>query len=75
MKPHEEWLFKAGQDIRSASILRGAEDPVLDIAIYHAQQGAEKALKAYLTVKDQEIDRTHKPRYPDWPLCRLFKRF
>jgi HEPN domain-containing protein len=59
MKPHEEWLFKAGQDIRSASILRIAQDPVLDIAIYHTQQCAEKALKAYLAFKNQEIDKTH----------------
>lgn len=59
MKPHEEWLFKAEQDLKSAELLLNARDALLDIAIYHCQQCAEKALKAYLTFKEQEIDKTH----------------
>lgn len=59
MKPHEEWLFKAEQDLRSAELLLNAAEPVLDIAIYHTQQCAEKSLKAYLSLKECMIDRTH----------------
>jgi len=59
MKPHEEWLFKAGNDLASAEILMNASKPLYDIAIYHTQQCAEKALKSYLAFKEQEIDKIH----------------
>lgn len=59
MKPHEEWLFKAGNDLDSAEILMNAPKPLYDIAIYHTQQCAEKALKSYLAFKEQEIDKIH----------------
>lgn len=59
MKPHEEWLFKAGNDLDSAEILINASKPLYDIAIYHTQQCAEKALKSYLAFKEQEIDKIH----------------
>ena len=42
------WLTKATSDLRSAKVLASAEDPVLDTAIYHCQQAAEKAVKAFL---------------------------
>jgi HEPN domain-containing protein len=32
---------------------------VLDTAVYHCQQAAEKAVKAYLAFCDQEVERTH----------------
>ena len=32
---------------------------MLDIAIYHTQQCAEKSLKAYLSLQECTIDRTH----------------
>ena len=59
MQPHEEWLFKAEHDLKSAEILFGALEPMLDIAIYHTQQCAEKALKAYLVSTGQPVDKTH----------------
>ncbi|HOG64663.1 MAG TPA: HEPN domain-containing protein [Spirochaetota bacterium] len=59
MKPHEEWIFKAEQDLRSAELLYAAADPVLDVAIYHAHQCAEKSLKSYLSLKQCTIDKTH----------------
>lgn len=34
MKPHEEWLFKAENDIKSAEFLLTSVDPLYDIAIY-----------------------------------------
>jgi HEPN domain-containing protein len=45
MKPHEEWLFKAAQDIESARVLLDSKNSLFDIAIYHTQQCAEKSLK------------------------------
>lgn len=59
MKPHEEWFIKAEHDIRSSEHLLSAPTPLFDIAIYHTQQCAEKALKAYLAYKDNDILKTH----------------
>ena len=47
MKPYESWLIKAYHDLISAKKLAQDEEPVLDTAIYHTQQCAEKALKGY----------------------------
>lgn len=55
MKLHEIWLFKSENDIKSAKKLIEGEAKILDTAIYHTQQSAEKALKGYLTYKNQEI--------------------
>ena len=43
MKPYESWLIKAYHD--PAKKLAQDQEPVLDTAIYHTQQCAEKALK------------------------------
>lgn len=59
MKPHEEWLFKAENDLESARILLKADKKLYDVVVYHAQQCAEKALKAYLAEKNSKIDKTH----------------
>ena len=59
MKPHEEWLYKAEHDLESACILFESNRPVLDMAIYHTQQCAEKALKGFLVWNDREVDKTH----------------
>lgn len=59
MKPYEAWIFKAGNDLKSAKKLMEGTAPVLDTAIYHAQQCAEKALKAYLSYKQQPVQKTH----------------
>lgn len=32
MRPHEEWLYKAGQDLESAQILFDSDRLVLDMA-------------------------------------------
>ena len=49
MKPHEKWLLKAEEELESARKLIEGDSPILDTAYYHAQQCAEKALKAYLS--------------------------
>lgn len=40
----QSWLTKARNDLGSARRLASDPDPYLDIAIYHCQQAAEKAL-------------------------------
>ena len=59
MKPYEAWLFKAEHDLKSATKLIEGDTAILDTAIYHAHQCAEKALKAYLSFKKQPLQRTH----------------
>ena len=59
MKPHEEWLYQAEHDLESSEFLLTSAKPLLDIAIYHTQQCAEKSLKAYLSYKEQELEKTH----------------
>lgn len=59
MKQHEVWLIKAENDLNSARRLSESSDPILDTAIYHTQQSAEKALKAYLAFKAQPIQKVH----------------
>jgi len=38
-------------------LFQGGDEPFLDTAVYHCQQAAEKALKAYLTLKDAPFQR------------------
>ena len=62
MKPYESWLIKAYHDLISAKKLAQDEEPVLDTAIYHTQQCAEKALKGYLSYKQQPPQKSHNLR-------------
>lgn len=55
----EQWLRKATNDLKSAARLAGGDEPLLDTAIYHCQQAAEKAIKAYLTYQDCCFGKTH----------------
>ena len=59
MKQYDAWLIKAGNDLKSAIKLMEGNTPILDTAVFHAQQCDEKALKAYLAYKLQPIQRTH----------------
>ena len=59
MKQHEEWLFKAEHDLESAKVLFHTEKELLDISVYHTQQCAEKSFKAYLSFRQQEIEKEH----------------
>jgi HEPN domain-containing protein len=66
MRPDEEakasaesWLEYATRDLRAASVLSGEPD-LSGAACFHAQQAAEKALKALLAwLSDEDIPRTH----------------
>jgi len=54
-----DWLTRASHDLRSARLLAATDDPLLDIAIYHCQQAAEKAVKAWLQGQDTPFPKTH----------------
>ena len=57
MNPHEAWLYKADRDLKGAI---GMNDLNLeDLAVYHAQQCAEKALKAYLVFQTRPLVKSH----------------
>lgn len=53
------WITKAKHDLESAKVLSQTPILLLDTAIYHCQQAAEKSVKGYLASKDQEVQKTH----------------
>ncbi len=53
------WLVKAQRDLASAHALAEADPPLLDTAVYHCQQAAEKAIKGFLVFHDCEFGRVH----------------
>ena len=55
----EAWIYKSKNDLKSALKLLQGDDPIMDTAIYHTQQCAEKALKGYLAFKLQPLKKTH----------------
>lgn len=57
MQNHEKWLIKAENDPNAAKVLCKAN--YLDVAIYHTQQCAEKALKGFLVWKKHSLVKTH----------------
>ena len=54
-----EWLRRAEDDLRLAELALGASPPVCWGAAFHAEQAAEKWLKAVLTFRGVEFERTH----------------
>jgi HEPN domain-containing protein len=55
----QKWLLKALHDLESARKLVAGDDPILDTAIYHCQQAAEKAVKGFLTFHRKRFEKTH----------------
>ncbi len=53
------WLAKADDDLRVARLLIAEENRLLVAGVYHCQQSAEKALKAWLTCHDCIFPKTH----------------
>lgn len=53
------WLTKAHHDIATAQREVGSENPLTDIACFHAQQAVEKALRAALASQGITPPRTH----------------
>ena len=55
-----QWLRKSDHDLRSAKcLMAGDDEPLFDTAVYHCQQAAEKALKAYLTAHAVAFPKIH----------------
>ena len=53
------WLLKASHDLAAARLLARQEPPLRDVAAYHCQQAAEKALMGFLANFDQTPVKTH----------------
>ena len=65
----EQWLYKAEEDLGSAQHLLNGN--FYGTAIYHTQQAAEKAYKAYCVYVSIAIPRTHNLD----SLCQLCETF
>ena len=53
------WLIRAAEDLRAGAFERNAQPPITTDMVFHAQQAAEKTLKAFLTWHDFPFRRTH----------------
>ena len=53
------WLTIAYHDLAAAKKLSTGSDPYFDVAVYHCQQAAEKAVKGFLVFHDQPFEKTH----------------
>jgi HEPN domain-containing protein len=53
------WLAKAREDLAAADVLLGSGANVMDVVAFHAQQAAEKALKALLVRHQVRFGRSH----------------
>lgn len=53
------WLNKAANGLRGAHIDLDADPPLIEDALFHCQQAAEKSLKAFLTGHDTPFKKTH----------------
>jgi len=54
-----QWLIKSQRDLGAAQLLLASEAAYLDVSVYHCQQAAEKAIKAYLVYRAIEFPKTH----------------
>jgi HEPN domain-containing protein len=55
----KSWLTYAEEDYSAAKTLYGLKKPLLTAVCFHAQQSAEKYLKALLILKDVDFPKTH----------------
>ncbi|HRZ79594.1 MAG TPA: HEPN domain-containing protein [bacterium] len=57
----KKWLDKAGEDMRiiAHELVLSDEEIVTSAVCFHAQQAAEKYLKAFLTYKNADFGKTH----------------
>jgi HEPN domain-containing protein len=53
------WLRRAADDLRMAGFAVAADPPLAEQALFHAQQCAEKAMKAFLAWHDRRFGKTH----------------
>ncbi len=57
MSAAQDWLKFAWDDLRSAEIL--IEENIFNMVCFHAQQGAEKSLKAFLRQHENKVPFIH----------------
>jgi HEPN domain-containing protein len=55
----QQWLSKARKDLRAASVLLAADLDDYENVGFHAQQAAEKFIKAFLVRHQIEFPKTH----------------
>ena len=53
------WILKAESDLKTSKDEMATEEPATDTICFHAQQCAEKFLKAFLIFHGKEIRKTH----------------
>ncbi|MGD0091260.1 MAG: HEPN domain-containing protein [Planctomycetota bacterium] len=53
------WVTKAEHDLLTARTMLGTETPPADVVCFHCQQCAEKTLKAFPVLRDQDFPKTH----------------
>jgi HEPN domain-containing protein len=59
LREAREWLTRAERDLEAAAMALRGPRILPEIAAYHAQQAAEKAVKAFLVAHDQPFPPTH----------------
>lgn len=55
----KEWLRRSERDLLAAERVLQGQEPLADVSVFHAQQAAEKAFKAFLTAHRQGFVKTH----------------
>ncbi|MCG2659957.1 MAG: HEPN domain-containing protein [Kiritimatiellae bacterium] len=53
------WMKKADEDLRGAQVVMEVKPALIETALFHCQQAAEKAMKAFLTAHDMPFRKTH----------------
>lgn len=53
------WLAKACDDLRAGEVVLAASPPLVEDALFHAQQAAEKAIKGLLVWHGRSFRKTH----------------
>jgi len=53
------WFQKAANDLRGADIDLAANPPLIEDALFHCQQAAEKSMKGFLAVNEKVFRKTH----------------
>lgn len=59
MQKHKEWIEYADRDLKAALKLLKPPEIMIPGALYHAQQSAEKSLKAFLIFNKQQPGKIH----------------
>ena len=65
------WMGKARNDLRGIAVDLAAEPPLLEDALFHCQQVAEKSLKAFPTFHNQVLSKTHDLQRLGYQCARL----